>query len=105
MSLAGRPSVRVDHVYGWRLVENPDFPAEHDDLVVSCHDGSTFLTLRCGHCGEDMHIHKTQVAGIKPGDEVLTRCKGSCGRPMVLGGKYLITAFAEVEKRMRSTRA
>lgn len=102
MSLAGRPSIRVDHKYGWRLVENPEFPREHGDIEVACHDGSMFLTIRC-RCGDDMHLHESSIVGLRPEDEVATRCKGTCGQPMLLGGKYLIAAFAEVRERMKST--
>lgn len=104
MSLAGRPSVRVDHVRGWTLKPNPNFPAEHGDIRAACHDGSPFLTIACS-CGAEMHLHETQITGMQPRDELMTACKSAgCGKPMLLGGKFLLDAFEDVKRLNRSTR-
>ncbi len=90
-----------DRRRNWELIDNPSLPSDHGDLTPACHDGSPFLTILCS-CGDAMHIHETQIANLTRADEVHSRCRG-CHKPLVLGGDWLLEAFAAVKQAMKAT--
>lgn len=83
----------------WELVDNPDWTdLRPRKLDPACHDGSPFITIHCNACGDDMHLHETQVKNVPANQGIAAACKG-CGRPLVFQAGFLPDAFAELRRR------
>jgi ribosomal protein S27E len=99
VSLKGRPSERRKlERGGWRLEDNPAYAGrEPTPLKAKCHDGSPFLTIRCGTCGGEMHQHESVTAGIPRDAEIASPCK-ECGELLVFPPGWFHEAFAELRR-------
>ena len=81
----------------WQLVDNPDYAGAPRLLTPACHDGSPMVDLRCA-CGDTMHVHETQIAGVEPFWEIRSVCKG-CSETLVLPPGVLHGAFAQMRRQ------
>ena len=79
----------------WVLVDNPAYAGrEPRPLDAACHDGTPFLTVRCGYGGEG-HFHEGQLRHA-PGDaEVVLRCP-TCGAWLEFPPGFILEAFAQM---------
>src|SRR4051812_30919392 len=80
----------------WTIAPNPAFAEQTPrPLTPACHDGSPFLTIRCT-CGENMHLHETQIAAVPAVDAIGARCP-AC-RAVLEFGDELRQAFADMRE-------
>ena len=68
---------------GWALVANPGYTGKPWHMVAVCHDRSPFTSVVC-NCGNQMHLHETQIVGVP--DDAETRAATTaasrwCSRP------------------------
>lgn len=77
------------------LIRNPGYDGEPRIMEAACHDGTPFLTCRCV-CGEQMHVHESQIAPAWTLFEVEAACHG-CREAMIFPAGYFPAAF----QRMR----
>jgi hypothetical protein len=76
------------------IVDNPAFQGRTPrPLQVACHDGTPFLTIRCG-CGQDMHMHESQLDAVPAATTIAVRCP-SCRAIHALGDEVR-GAFADM---------
>jgi ribosomal protein S27E len=83
----------------WTWVESPAYAGRRPSpLQAGCHDRSPFLTVACSRCGEQMHLHETQLSHVPTSAEIGSRCKG-CGELLVFPPGTFARGFAELRKR------
>jgi hypothetical protein len=83
----------------WALVDNPAWAGKtpgDGTLEPACHDKSHFVTIACT-CGEQMHIHESQLAG-HDFDDIGAPCKG-CGELLLFPPGVLPGAFATMRRQ------
>jgi hypothetical protein len=77
----------------WKLVSNPNYAGIKPQIIeVICHDRTPFLTVGCD-CGSLMHVHESQIAGIR--SAIATHCKG-CEIPMLFPPLWFADAFQKL---------
>ncbi len=84
----------------WSLVPNPAWAGKSPGdgtYEPDCHDRSHFVTVGC-RCGEYLHVHETQIAGVSRWSEMRAACKG-CGELLLFAPGVLHAAFAEMRKQ------
>lgn len=76
----------------WVLLDNPAYIGkEPRPLQAACHDGTPFLTVRCG-CGADGHFHEGQLRHAPLDAEVVLRCP-ACGEFLEFPPGFVAEAF------------
>jgi len=75
----------------WTLVTNPGITGPPRPLQAVCHDRSPFVTIVCGGCGFEMHVHETQLPSL-PRTEIVTLCN-ECGELLEFPSGFLADAF------------
>ena len=74
-----------------KLVPNPAYAGMTPRILeVDCHDRTPFLTIECGECSAQMHVHESQVEGIR--GQIMSRCQ-TCADPMLFGPGFFERAF------------
>jgi hypothetical protein len=81
----------------WVLIPNPGYEGEPRPMTSACHDGTPFLTLQCSSCERPMHMHESQIEGMRDGVEIEARCP-SCRETSVITAMFVRHAFARMRE-------
>lgn len=82
----------------WVLVPNPEFEGvEPRILEPACHDHTPFVTVCCGRCGQDNHVHESQFEGAPEDAEFGMRC-AFCRHENVSTIRFFRAAFAHLRE-------
>jgi hypothetical protein len=65
-------------------------------LSAACHDGTPFITITCGGCDAEMHVHESQIKDAPAEAAIGTRCR--CGHMVVFEAGQLHEGFAQLRR-------
>lgn len=82
----------------WLWLENESYAGQTPrKLRAACHDGSAFVTIRCG-CTFESHIHESQLGVLSRFDGMLMVCLG-CRDVLQFNAGELQGFFADLRRR------
>lgn len=81
------------------VFDNPKYAGrEPTPLEPACHDQTPMIETECPECGAVDHLHESQIARVRPDQQVGLRCS-QCRKPMLFGPGVLQAGFAELRRR------
>jgi len=82
----------------WLWLENESYAGKAPrKLRAACHDGSAFVTIRCG-CNYESHIHESELARVSAFEGDVTRCR-NCRDILQFNANELQGFFADLRRR------